>query len=134
VLWQDCITVRSFLLVARHNDDYHPHPTRPMPTWLRDLRDHLGLRHYGASYDPTTGVVRKTQQLVRDASLDAERARTDPAVALYASLNPGHVHGDGLLQLLPFTLTSFLRSAWHVYARVGRHRPTAARRHDAPAR
>jgi hypothetical protein len=108
VLWQDALTVRTFLLVARHAV-YHPHPTLEMPAELRQLRDHLGHRHYPSLYDAERGVVRKGHVLVTEPPIDPARL-DDPHIRFFAEANPGYVHGDGLLQLTPLDASILLRA------------------------
>lgn len=103
-LWQDCVTVREFLLAARHAPVTWPYPGRVMPDEARFVRDTLGSGAYGAAYDPESGVVRKQRRLVLEGDIDRRRLE-DPLVAFYAEANPGYVHGDGLIQVFPMTWT-----------------------------
>jgi len=108
-LWQDCITVRTFLLAARHAPVTWPHPSVETPEEARFVRDAVARRAYGASYDPATGVVRKEKRLVLEADIDPRRL-DDPLVAFYAARNPGYVYGDGLIQVFPMSWSMLARA------------------------
>ena len=101
-VWQDCITVRTFLLAARHAPHTWPYPGKVMPEEIRFVRDAVGRSMYGPAYDPAAGVVRKTERIVVEPDIDPRRLK-DPLVAFYAQANPGYVHGDGLLQVFPMS-------------------------------
>ncbi len=72
-----------------------------------DLRARLELHareRYGDGFDPRRGVVRLERSIHRlrpgVGDVTASRLR-DPAVALFAALNPGHAEGDELCCLSP---------------------------------
>lgn len=109
-VWQDCITVRTFLLAARHAPLTYPYPGRVMPDDVRFVRDAVGKRVYGAAYDPDAGVVRKASRLVVEPDIDPRRL-SDPLIAFYAQANPGYVHGDGLIQVFPMSWSLLAHSS-----------------------
>ncbi len=94
---------RNLRRVVPHRDHV------PTPRELA-LRDALGRRHYGDAY--SSGTVRKTSKLLRAGVADlGDDELSDPDVAFYAAMNPGHHHGDGLLVLVPASfenLTAYL--------------------------
>lgn len=122
--WQDALTVRTFLLVARFADEYYPHPRLQMSADVRALRDHLGRAHYGDDYDAAQGIVRKPSRLVLEEDIRPEKL-ADEHIGFYARANPGYVRGDGLLQVFPLSvgicLKAALRLMWRTLRpRVGR--------------
>lgn len=118
-LWQDCVTVQTFMLVARHAATYYPHPRLPMPSDVAELRTILGTANYGDAYDPIHGIVLKAARLVIEAPIRPEKL-ADEHVRFYAESNPGHVNGDGLLQLTPITVAGCVYSAFRAVLRMSR--------------
>lgn len=100
ILWQDALTIRTFMLVAKNVPVYFPHPDRPMPDDLRELRDILGRDAYGDRYCAQSGIVKKDARIVTEENIHPDRM-TNKHIRFYAEANPGYVHGDGLMQLTP---------------------------------
>ena len=103
-MWHDCITVRTFLLVARGTDRYYPHPRHATPDDVQAVLDAVGTETYGPAYCAETHVVRKGTRLVCEGDIPEHRLQ-DEVTAFYADRNPGYVRGDGLLQVVPVDLS-----------------------------
>lgn len=98
VYWLVCAsTYKSYLLLARNFADSWPHRNRAWPARERSLCDQ-GMRQLG--YDtlhPQTGVLhRDGSSRYTDGVVDDPALLSDPDIAFYAELNPGHRHGDTL--------------------------------------
>jgi len=128
--WRSPVAVRTWLRAALALARAAPEPLdwfllssghrtfRAMTTVFREhfpsaeggsarLRDRLQLHareRYGDRFDPLRGVVRLERSVHRlrpgVGDVTADRLR-DPAVALFAALNPGHAEGDELCCLCP---------------------------------
>lgn len=88
-------TYRVMLTLFR---ECHPDPAASRPA-LRARLDAYARERYGGAYDPAAGVVRLPRSVhrLRPGVGDVTEARLkDPAVALFAALNPGHAEGDEL--------------------------------------
>ena len=88
-------TYRIMLTVFR---ECHPDPGAARPA-LRARLEQYARERYGAAFDATAGVVRLPRSVhrLRPGVGDVTEARLkDPAVALFAALNPGHRDGDEL--------------------------------------
>lgn len=88
-------TYRAMLTMFR---DCHPDPAAERPA-LRARLEQYARERYGAAFDAAAGVVRLPRSVhrLRPGVGDVTEARLkDPAVALFAALNPGHVDGDEL--------------------------------------
>lgn len=76
----------------------HPDPAAERPA-LRARLHQYARERYGAAFDAAAGVVRLPRSVhrLRPGVGDVTPARLkDPAVALFAALNPGHAAGDEL--------------------------------------
>jgi len=71
---------------------------------LRARLEHHARERFGDRFDPRRGVVRLERSVHRlrpgVGDVTASRLR-DPAVALFAALNPGHAEGDELCCVCP---------------------------------
>jgi hypothetical protein len=105
MFWTDALTYKPYILMARYLEEYYPSEERPMPGWVRSLRDQLGSHYYGDQFDSESGTVRKAIRQIRGGVADiTERELSDPSIRYYAACNPGHREGHGLLIMCPCSM------------------------------
>lgn len=111
--------------------EFHPRHDTPMPEDVRELRDTLASARFGCRYDPVTGIVRLASPQVLRPELRAIPANrmSDPDVAYFAEVDPGHADGDELVCLTRIArenLTGAGRRMWDAGEResplTGSHR------------
>ena len=91
---------------------FYPCYAHTMPKDIRVLRDRLAHERFGAQYDATHGVVRFAQPQRLRAPLRDVPARqlTDPHVACFLRMNPGHANGDELVCLTELSEANLTRA------------------------
>ena len=110
IVWGDALTYKPFLLIAHNASTFFPNPDQDTPARYQTLIDHLGHSHYGDRYSPATGCVSKDRKLVKDhvAPIDPRLLRSR-LIRFYAEKNQGYQQGDGLLVMMDFTWSVFLK-------------------------
>jgi hypothetical protein len=91
---------RTYRLLSTFWRHFFPRFDTTPSAYERELRDHLAAGHFGARYDANAGIVRFDQpQRLRShlAGIPSARIESDPDVAFFARVNPGHAQGDELV-------------------------------------
>lgn len=88
--------------------EFYPHFDVSTPASAQRLLDHLAAAQYGASYQPSSGLVRFPHpQRLRGPLHAMPPGRTaDPHVAFFLARNPGHAEGDELACLTEISATN----------------------------
>jgi hypothetical protein len=109
----DTFSYKSYLLLPRNLDVFWPRRGIPTPVSIAQFIDHLARQRYGEAWSPATGVVRRSgHKRLRPttAPIDAS-LRSDPDVAFFESVNPGHADGDMLVCLVPLSVRQLAGAA-----------------------
>ena len=102
----DTFSYKSYLIPARNLREFWPRRDQPASPDTAAFIDRLATQRYGADWSREAGVVRRSgykQLLPYTAPIDA-RARSDPDVRFFETVNPGHREGDMLVCLAPLTV------------------------------
>jgi hypothetical protein len=118
----DTLSYKSYLLLPRNFRTFWPRHDRPTPPGQLALMDTLAQQVYGPAWRPDSGiVVRSGQKRMRETAAPLILARdSDPALAYFAKVNPGHVEGDMLVCLCPLSLSNWLSLAHKAPRRLRR--------------
>jgi hypothetical protein len=111
---------RTFRLMRTLFREVHPDPAAARPE-LRVRLDAYARERFGPAWDPARGIVRLPRSVhhLRPGVGDVTDARLrDPAVALFAALNPGHVAGDELGCLCELSEANLTRAALRLLGRA----------------
>lgn len=113
IFWTDALTYKPYLVMTHYLKEYYPNAHRDAPAWVAPLILELGRHYYGELFDASSGTVMKPSRQIREGVADiTARELSDPDVRYYASRNPRHGEGHGLLIMCPCTLSNvfhFLR-------------------------
>lgn len=109
----DTFSYKSYLLLPRNFRTYWPRHDRPTPAAQTALIDALASQVHGPAWQPERGVVaRSGLKRMRETAAPLVMARdSDPALAFFARMNPGHAEGDMLVCLCPLDLANWLSVA-----------------------
>jgi hypothetical protein len=108
-IWCDSLTYKPYLLFANSLCEYYPSRHHPTVGEAKYLMDHLGSHNYGDNYDPETGTVFKSQNVINDVTAVISPAmRQNPDIDFFATANPNYTRGHGLLTLTPMHWKNFL--------------------------
>ena len=79
--------------------EYYPRYDKRTPTDINALIQFLAHERFGGQYDASRGIVRfdYPHALITDLAVVPEGKASDPHVAYFNQLNPGHVAGDELV-------------------------------------
>ena len=118
----DTFSYKSYLLLPRNFRTFWPRHDRPTPAAQLALMDTLAQQVYGPAWRPDSGiVVRSGQKRMRETAAPLILARdSDPALAHFARINPGHAEGDMLVCLCPLSLSNWLSLARKALQRLRR--------------
>lgn len=134
-IWSNALTVRPYLLTARDLHEYYPHPSMRWPEDVLEIRNQLGRHYYGEDFDETHGVVHKHSRYISQHALHIHPEKMqDPHVQLYVRLNPGYIHGNGLLTIQPATLKNLTFYMQRISTRIlasSAHQPRQPMRETA---
>mgnify|MGYP000887921144 CR=1 FL=1 len=108
---------KSYLLMPRNFVEYWPRPGVTPPARERAL-----LASVAEAMDPPRAADDEhpyADLVYVDGSVAIEpEALRDPDVAYYARINPGHVHGDFVLGLVPLTVSNWATALSRMAARA----------------
>lgn len=124
---------RTYMLLANAFPRAVPRRDGPPDPALRAALDDLAAARFGASYDPSSGVVRfaGVRERVREGLAPiTERHLANPHVRFFVERNPRWSEGDELACLAEVRLVDIARIA----GRLGAARVRRARQGVAPAR
>jgi len=78
---------------------YYPKYDMETPSDVRSLIDYLARERFGDQYDHDLGIVKfdHPQKLIHELAIVPEGKRSDPHIAFFNKLNPGHAQGDELV-------------------------------------
>lgn len=107
-----CSGYRTFRFLPVFFREYWPNMYGPTPAHQRNILDTLGIQKFGNQYLRGPGVVRlrSATPLCDGISDITERRLTDPQVAFFARMNPGHARGDELASLTEITPTNLTKA------------------------
>jgi hypothetical protein len=115
-IWYDAISYKSYMILARNVRVYFPRRDVSTPATVREMIDQLGARHYPGQYEQATGrVIKSSNRLKEHVARLSLKDLEDPDIRYYATRNPGHGKGDGLLCVLPASMTNFVHIAGKVF-------------------
>ena len=79
--------------------DYYPRYDKRTPPDVKALINHLARERFGNRYDESCGVVRfdHPHKLLNDLAVVPSGRSSDPHIAYFSQLNPGHAKGDELV-------------------------------------
>ena len=105
-----CSGYRTWRFLPVFFREYWPNMFAPTPRYQQQILDTLGAKKFGDQYVPGAGVVRLSSAapLRHGVSDVTARRLSDPQVAFFARVNPGHVNGDELAcltEIAPSNLT-----------------------------
>ena len=100
-----CSGYRTFRFLPVFFREYWPNMYGPTPAHQQNILDTLGKKKFGNQYLRGSGVVRlcSATPLRNGISDITEQRLTDPQVAFFARMNPGHLRGDELACLTEIT-------------------------------
>jgi hypothetical protein len=109
----DTFSYKSYLLLPRNFRTFWPRHERPTPAAQAALIDTLATHMYGAAWRRENGIVaRSGHKRMRETAAPLVLARdSDPHLAFFAHVNPGHAEGDMLVCLCPLDLPNWLSLA-----------------------
>jgi len=78
---------------------YYPKFDVETPSDVRTLIDYLARERFGDQYDQNLGIVKfdHPQKLIHELAIVPEGKLSDPHIAFFNKLNPGHAQGDELV-------------------------------------
>lgn len=90
---------RTYRFLPVFWNQYYPRHDKETPSDVKDLINYLAHERFGKNFDRDMGIVRfeKPQRLTDELSVVPEGKRSDPHVAHFNKLNPGHALGDELV-------------------------------------
>jgi hypothetical protein len=100
--------------------EYFPNLTGAFPSEMRGVQDELAKRKFGDRYDPQRGIVVAQDRGCRlrsDVAPLLPHRMSDPYIALFSRLNPGHASGDELCCLAPLHRQNFTPMAYRAIER-----------------
>jgi len=107
--WGDCISYKSYLLLAKYYPIIYPHKDFKTPPKEQAVRDYLGKKYYLDSYQLGVGVILKeTNRLKTETASISDSDLLDLHINFYSEVNPGYIKGDGLLTIIPGTYSNFI--------------------------
>lgn len=127
LFWTDAISYKPYMIFARNLRTYFPTKNCKTPQFYREIRDQLGATYYGDQYDAASGtVIKENNRLKKGVAEISDKELSDPDILFYATQNPGHSQGNGLIVMCPASLENILSYF------VRQIKPKA--RHKAPAK
>lgn len=99
---------RTYRFLPAFCTRFHPHWLVPTED-LKALADVLALDHFGADYDPESGLVRYGESrghLSPEIAHPTETERRLPAVSFFLEKNPGYLQGHEMVCLFEFSETA----------------------------
>lgn len=128
IVWNDSLTYRPFLVIAKGVKHFHPSPHEHNPS-LEKVRNILGKKYYGDSYDGNTGIVRKQNAVLTSSELNiSARKLDDPYVQFFISQNPKYYEGNGLITLCPASFKNMFYYLNTKFSNPRNHRDVATSR------
>lgn len=118
---------KSYLLMPRNFQTYWPRPDAALPERERALLASVTDAMDRPSPDATAHPYSDLVYVDGNVAIEPEALR-DPDVAYYASINPGHVHGDFVLGLVPLTASNWATALSRMAARSLRRLAPRGRR------
>ncbi len=121
----DTFSYKSYLLLPRNFHEFWPRHAQPTPEARVALIDQIATRIYGLAWRPGRGIaVRTGLKRLRDTTAPLILARdSDPNLAFFAQVNPGHAEGDMLICLCPLTIGNWFTLARRAFRRYRRRIP-----------
>lgn len=109
LFWVDALSYKPYLIMTNYLAEYYPHLERTPPPHIKALVAQLGEQYYGQAFDQQRWTIHKAQNKLKDGVADiVESDLTNPYIRFYASQNPGHSRGHGLLITCPLSLKNAL--------------------------
>lgn len=106
--WADCLTYKAYLVITKTLENGYPSYKNNQAGDEKDVVDYIGRTHYGNTYCPQTGTVRKDNLVVNDTNTQIPfKYRQDPDINFYVKANPLYIEGHGLIALGPVDFTNF---------------------------
>lgn len=107
-----CSGYRTFRFLPVFFREYWPNMCAPTPAFQQKILDTLGTQKFGEQYKRESGVVRLSSAapLRRGVSDITAQRLSDPQVAFFVRMNPGHVCGDELACLTEIIHSNLTRA------------------------
>lgn len=107
--WSDTISYKSYLFYAKSMKEYYPTYKTETPIKEEKVIYKIGETFYPDSFNPFSGTVRKEKNYVTDTSAHiTNRHLSSPDIKFYATANPGHAKGHGLITIVPMSLGNLM--------------------------
>lgn len=92
---------RTYRFLPVFFKQYYPKYDQDTPHGVSELMDHLARERFGDKYDQDLGIVRfeHPHRLIDELAGVPEGRLSEPHVAYFNQLNPGHTRGDELVCL-----------------------------------
>lgn len=98
LVWNNAVTYRPYLIMAKGLKDYYPHAEKEYPTHYKNIQDKLGEIYYRKHYEPETGLVKKDVNVMESHEVTyTANELADPHIRYYLGRNPGSSQGHGLI-------------------------------------
>ena len=107
-----CSGYKTYRFLPVFFREFYPCPSSSQPNDLKRILDALGNAKFGDEYDAASGIVRfiHAAPLRPGVAEVTERRLSDPMVAYFNSVNPGHVLGDELACITRISRTTVTRA------------------------
>lgn len=98
LIWNNAVTYRPYLVMAKGLKEYYPHPEKKHPAHYKNIQDKLGEIYYRKHYIPETGLVKKDVNVMKAHEVAyGPEEWNDPHIRYYLERNPGSAQGHGLI-------------------------------------
>jgi hypothetical protein len=90
---------RTYRFLPVFCKQYYPRYDQDTPPDVSEIMNHLARERFGDKYDQDLGIVRfeHPHRLIDELAVVPEGRLSDPHVACFNQLNPGHARGDELV-------------------------------------
>jgi hypothetical protein len=107
-----CSGYKTYRFLPVFFREFYPCPTSPTPDNFKRILGALGSARFGDEYDADAGIVRFTHATpLREGIAEiTDRRLSDPMVAFFNSVNPGHARGDELACITAISRTNVTRA------------------------
>lgn len=103
---------RTYRYLQLFSKEYYPRYDQKTPREMQDLMNHIATQHFGAAYEPETGIVRFSGPrsfLSKDLAIIPKKDIGRPEVQFFLSNNPHYAQGDELVCLCKLSPTNLTR-------------------------
>jgi hypothetical protein len=117
-----CSGYRTYRFLPVFFREYYPRHDRAVPTRTQEVMASLARERFGSHYKEAAGVVRFPGAPVLTSRLRGipPSRLTDPHVAFFARVNPGHERGDELVCLAEIAESNLTAAALRIVRSTGR--------------